>query len=92
MDTATQERILSSLKEKGYNFADYRELYERVDTLDQQSYLPGDFGYLSPDEHDFLDEDEVHEVLKDVYAQRYPESAQKTAVVDSEALENHFII
>lgn len=92
MDTATQERILSSLKERGYNFADYRELYERVDTLDQHSYLPGDFGYLSPDDRDFLDEDEVHEVLNDVYAQRYPESAQKTAVVDSEALENHFII
>lgn len=92
MDTATQERILSSLKEKGYNFADYRDLYDSVDTLDQQSYLPGDFGYLSPDERDFLDEDEVGEVLNDVYAQRYPESAQKTAVVDSEALENHFII
>lgn len=92
MDTTTQERILSSLKEKGYNFADYRELYERVDTLDQQSYLPGDFGYLSPDERDFLDEDEVHEVLNDVYAQRYPESARKTTVVDSEAFEDHFII
>ena len=92
MDTAAQERILSSLNAKGYNFADYRDLYERVDELDQQSYLPGDFGYLSPDERDFLDEDEVGEVLNDVYAQRYPESTQKTAVVDSEALEDHFII
>ena len=92
MDTATQERILSSLKAKGYNFADYRELYERVDTLDQQSYLPGDYGILDPDERVFLDEGEVGEVLNDVYAQRYPESAQKTAVVDSEALEDHFVI
>lgn len=95
MDTAAQGRILSSLKEKGYNFAVYRDLYDSVDTLDQQSYLPGDFGYLSPDERDFLDEAEVHEVLNDVYAQRYPESAQKTAVVDSEALkafDDHFII
>lgn len=92
MDTAAQERILSSLKAKGYNFADYRELYERVDTLDQQSYLPGDFGYLSPDERDFLDEDEVREVLNDVYAQRYPESARKTTVVDSEAFEDRFVI
>ena len=33
MDTASQERILSSLKAKGYNFADYRDLYERTDML-----------------------------------------------------------
>ena len=92
MDTATQERILSSLKAKGYNFADYRELYERVDTLDQQSYLHGDYGILDPDERVFLDEDEVGEVLNDVYAQRYPESARKTVVVDSEALEDHLTL
>ena len=92
MDTAAQERILSSLKAKGYNFADYRELYERVDTLDQQSHLPGDYGILDPDERVFLDEDEVGEVLNDVYAQRYPESARKTTVVDSKAFEDHFII
>ena len=92
MDTAAQERILSSLKAKGYNFADYRDLYERTDMLDQRSYLPGDFDDLSPNERNFLDEDEVREVLNDVYAQRYPESTQKTTVVDSEALEDHFII
>lgn len=91
MDTAAQERILSSLNAKGYNFADYSDLYDYADKLDQQSYLPGDYGYLSPDERDFLDEDEVHEVLNDVYAQRYPESARNTAVVDIEALEDHFI-
>ena len=38
MDNAAQERILSSLKEKGCNFADYRDLYERADMLDQRSY------------------------------------------------------
>lgn len=92
MNTAAQERILSSLNAKGYNFADYRDLYDYADKLDQQSYLPGDYGYLSPDERDFMDEDEVHEVLNDVYGQRYPESARKTAVVDIEALEDHFII
>ena len=92
MNTAAQERILSSLKAKGYNFADYRDLYERVDKLDLHSYHPGDYGYLSPDERVFLDEDEVREVLNDVYAQRYPESAQPTVVVDSKALEDHFII
>lgn len=95
MDTTAQERILSSLTAKGYNFADYRDLYDYADTLDQQSYLPGDYGYLSPDERVFLDEDEVHEVLNDVYAQRYPESAQPTTVVDSKALkafDDRFII
>ena len=92
MDTAAQERILSSLKEKGYNFADYRDLYERTDMLDQRSYHPGDFDDLSPDERNFLDEDEVREVLNDVYAQRYPESARKTTVVDSEGLEDHLTI
>lgn len=92
MNTAAQERILSSLKEKGYNFADYRDLYERTDMLDQRSYLPGDFDDLSPDERNFLDEDEVREVLNDVYAHRYPESAQKTTGVDSEALEYHISI
>ena len=92
MDTAAQERILSPLKAKGYNFADYRDLYEYTDMLDQRSYSPGDFDDLSPDERNFLDEDEVHEVLNDVYAQRYPESARKTTVVDIEALEDHFTI
>lgn len=92
MDIAAQERILSSLEVKGYNFADYRDLYDYADELDQRSYLPGDYGYLSPDERDFLDEDEVHEVLNDVYAQRYPESARKTVVVDSKAFDDHFII
>lgn len=91
MDTAAQERILSSLNAKGYNFADYSNLYDYADKLDQQSYLSGDFGHLPPDERVFLDEDEVHEVLNDVYAQRYPESARKTVVVDSEALEDRFI-
>ena len=65
---------------------------ERTDMLDQRSYLPGDFDDLSPDERDFLDEDEVREVLNDVYAQRYPESARKTTGVDSEGLEDHFVI
>lgn len=92
MDTATQERILSSLKAKGYNFADYRDLYDYADKLDLQTYHPVDFYDLSPDERDFLDEDEVHEVLNDVYAQRYPESAKKTVVVNSEELEDHFVI
>lgn len=91
MGTYAQERILSSLNAKGYNFADYRDLYDYADNLDQQSYLPGDYGYLSPDERDFLDEDEVHEVLNDVYAQRYPESTRNTAVVDSEVFDDHFI-
>lgn len=40
MDTAAQERILSPLKAKGYNFADYRDLYEYTDMLDQRSYSP----------------------------------------------------
>ena len=92
MDTAAHERILSSLEAKGYNFADYRDLYDYTDMLDQRSCLPGDFDDLSPDERDFLGEDEVREVLNDVYAQRYPESARKTTVVDSEALEDHLTI
>ena len=92
MDTAAQERILSSLKAKGYTFDDYRDLYDYADKLDQRSYLPGDYGVLEPYEQDFLNEDEVSEVLDEVYAQRYPESAQKTAVVNREALEDHFVI
>jgi hypothetical protein len=90
MDTAAQERILSSLKAKGYTFDSYRDLYDYADKLDHQSYLPGDYDTLDPDEQNFMKEDEVHEVLNDVYAQRHPESTQKTVVVDSKAIEEHF--
>lgn len=80
MDTTAQERILSSLKAKGYTFDSYRDLYDYADKLDQQSYLPGDYGILDPDEQNFLEEDEVREVLKDVYAQRQSEALEKSGV------------
>lgn len=80
MDTAAQERILSSLKAKGYDFADYRELCAYADRLDQRAISPVDEDALTPDERDFLNEDEVEDVLRDIAAQRYPEALEKSGV------------
>lgn len=68
MDTAAQERILSSLKAKGHNFTNYRDLYGYVDKLDLQTYHPVDYYDLPTEARALLKEDEVREVLEDVHA------------------------
>lgn len=78
-DAAAQEQILSKLRDKGYEFDSYSELYTYVEQLDERSYSPLDEDTLDPDEKDFLQLDELHDVLGDIYAQREREHNERIA-------------
>ena len=67
---AAQEQILSKLRDKGYKFDSYSELYTRVEQLDERSYSSLDEDALDPEEREFLELDELHDVLEDIDAQR----------------------
>lgn len=69
-DAAAREQILSKLRDKGYKFNSYSELYTYVEQLDERSYSPLDEDTLDPEEQDFLELDELHDVLEAIYAQR----------------------
>lgn len=67
---AAREQILSKLRDKGYKFNSYSELYTYVEQLDEKSYSPLDEDTLDPEEREFLKLDELKDVLNDIYAQR----------------------
>ena len=67
---AEREQLLSKLRDKGYKFDSYSELYTYVEQLDEKSYSPLDEDTLDPEEQDFLQLAEVQDVLEDIYAQR----------------------
>lgn len=67
---AAREQILSKLRDKGYKFNSYSELYDYVEKLDERSYSPLDEDTLDPEEREFLKLDELKDVLNDIYAQR----------------------
>lgn len=65
-----REQILSKLRDKGYKFDSYSELYTRVERLDERNYSSLDEDALDPEEREFLKLDEVKDVLEDIDAQR----------------------
>lgn len=65
-----REQLLSKLRDKGYKFNSYSELYTYVEQLDEKSYSPLDEDTLDPEEQEFLKLDELKDVLNDIYAQR----------------------
>lgn len=67
---AARRRLLSKLRDKGYKFDSYSELYAYVKKLDEKSYSPLDEDTLDPEEQDFLQLDELHDVLEDIYGKR----------------------
>lgn len=62
-----REQLLSKLRDKGYKFDSYSELYAYVEQLDKKSYSPLDEDALDPEEREFLQFDEVRYVLDDIY-------------------------
>ena len=67
---AEREQLLSKLRDKGYKFDSYSELYTYVEQLDEKSYSPLDEDTLDPEEQEFLQLEELKDVLEDIYAQR----------------------
>ena len=67
---AAREQLLSKLRDKGYKFDSYNELYEYVEKLDEKSYSPLDEDVLDPEEREFLELDELKDVLNAIYGRR----------------------
>lgn len=76
---AEREQLLSKLRDKGYKFDSYSELYAYVEQLDKKSYSPLDEDTLDPEEREFLQFDEVRDVLKDIYGKREREHNERIA-------------
>lgn len=76
---AEREQLLSKLRDKGYKFDSYSELYAYVEQLDKKSYIPLDEDALDPEEREFLQFDEVRYVLKDIYGKREREHNERIA-------------
>ena len=76
---AAREQLLSKLRDKGYKFDSYSDLYTYVEQLDEKSYSPLDDYQLDPEEQEFLQLDEVSDVLEDIYAQRKREHDERIA-------------
>ena len=82
---AARRRLLSKLRDKGYKFDSYSELYAYVKKLDEKSYSPLDEDALDPEERDFLQLDELHDVLEDIYGKREREHDERIAeIMDDE--------
>lgn len=67
------EQLLSKLSEKGYKFDSYNDLYVYVEQLDEKSYIHLDGYQLDPEEREFLQFDEVRDVLKEIHDRRQRE-------------------
>lgn len=67
------EQLLSKLREKGYKFDSYNDLYVYVEQLDEKSLIHLDGYQLDPEEREFLQFDEVRDVLNEIYDQRQRE-------------------
>lgn len=85
---AAREQLLSKLRDKGYKFDSYSELYDRVEKLDEKSYSPLDEDVLDPEEREFLELDELHDVLNAIYGRREREHEEEIAEVMDEAMAN----
>lgn len=72
-----REVLLSKLRDKGYKFNSYNELYAYVEKLDEKSYSPLDEDTLDPEERDFLQLEEVRDILDVIYSQREREHNEK---------------
>lgn len=81
---AAREQILSKLRDKGYKFNSYNGLYDYVEQLDERSYSPLDEDALEPEEREFLELDELKDVLNDIYAQRVREHVERLAEISDE--------
>lgn len=81
---AEREQLLSKLRDKGYKFDSYSELYDYVERLDMKSYSPLDEDALDPEEQDFLQLDELKDILNDIYAQREREHNERLAEIMDE--------
>lgn len=81
---AEREQLLSKLRDKGYKFDSYRDLYDYVERLDMKSYSPLDEDRLDPEERDFLQLDELHDVLEDIYGKREREHDERLAEIMDE--------
>lgn len=79
-----QEQLLSKLRGKGYKFDSYSDLYDYVERLDKQSYSPLDEDALDPEEQEFLQLDELHYVLEDIYGKREREHNERLAEIRDE--------
>lgn len=89
---AVREKILSKLRDKGYKFNSYSELFDYVEQLDERSYSPLDEDTLDPEEQDFLQLDELKYVIDDIYAQRihYNEHVERLAEISDESGNNSY--
>ena len=68
-----REQLLSKLRDKGYKFNSYNELYTYIEQLDEKSYSPLDEDALDPEELEFLQLDEVRDVLNAIYDEKIAE-------------------
>ena len=76
---AAREQLLSKLRDKGYKFNSYRSLYEYVEQLDERSYSILDSDALDDEEQEFLQVEEVCNVLDDIYWDREYEAIKRAA-------------
>ena len=83
-----REQLLSKLRDKGYKFDSYRDLYDYTERLDMKSYSPLDEDVLDPEEREFLELDELHAVLNAIYGRREREHEEEIAEVMDEAMAN----
>ena len=81
---AEREQLLSKLRDKGYKFDSYSDLYDYVERLDMKSYSPLDEDRLDHEEQDFLQLDELHDVLEDIYGKREREHDERLAEIMDE--------
>lgn len=92
-----RKQLLSKLRDKGYKFKTYSGLYTYVKQLDERSYSPLDEDRLDPEEQDFLQLDELHDVLEDIYSKREREHNEEateswTRCNTSEIMDDEFTI
>ena len=81
---AEREQLLSKLRDKGYKFDSYSDLYDYVERLDMKRYSPLDEDRLDHEEQDFLQLDELHDVLEDIYGKREREHDERLAEIMDE--------
>ena len=83
---AAREQLLSKLRDKGYKFDSYSDLYDYTERLDEKSYSPLDEDVLDPEEREFLELDELHDVLNAIYGRRKREYEEEIAEAMDEAI------
>ena len=79
-----REVLLRKLRDKRYQFDSYSELYTYVEQLDERSYSPLDEDTLDPEEREFLQLDEVRDILDVIYGQRKREHNERIAELSDE--------